>query len=66
MADVEKKIPDAKSAPADAAVREAIERGVAAWKSEHLMNSLFSQDTPAWNHFSERLPALVDAIAKEV
>ena len=46
--------------------RLVIEEVVQKWKTNNLMNSVFSQDTPAWNHLNECLPALIDDIMKEI
>lgn len=48
------------------AVTEAVTRGVNSFVDAHLRNSDFSRDTPAWNHFQAGLPALIEAIVKEV
>lgn len=47
-------------------VKEAVEAGVEAFIAKHLRSSDFSRDTPAWNHFQEGLPVLIDEIVKEV
>lgn len=47
-------------------VEEAVKRGVEAFVANHLRNSDFSRDTPAWNHFQAGLPALIESIVKEV
>ena len=57
---------DTAPAPKPDKTAEAVQRGVDQWVDAHLRNSSFSRDTPAWNHFIEGLPGLVDAIAKEV
>lgn len=44
------------------AVREAIDEHVATL----LRNSNFSRDTPAWNHFNQSIPALVEGIVTAV
>lgn len=36
------------------------------WVVEHLHNSDFSRDTPAWNHFQSKKDALVKAIEQGV
>jgi hypothetical protein len=43
-------------------VKTAVEQ----WINSHLRDSPFSQNTPAWNHFVDGLPALVKGIVKEV
>ena len=47
-------------------IKEAVARGVAVFMDTHLRNSDFSRDTPAWNHFQEGLPVLIESITKEV
>lgn len=34
--------------------------------AEHLRNSDFSLDTPAWNHFQAGIPVLIGCIASEM
>lgn len=36
------------------------------WRSEHLTNNSFSQDTGAWNVLHEKLPHLIRAIVEEI
>lgn len=48
------------------AVEKAVKRGVEAFLDQHLRNSSFSRDTPAWNHFQAGLPVLIESITKEV
>lgn len=55
-----------KEAPKKSPTELAIERGVTAFVDQHLRNSTFSQDTPAWNHFQAGLPVLIGCIAKEL
>lgn len=45
---------------------EAIGGAVQAWIDGYLRNSDFSQNTPAWNHFMNGLPTLIEGIVKEV
>lgn len=45
---------------------EAVEGAVQVWIDGYLRNSDFSQNTTAWNHFMNGLPALIKGIVKEV
>ncbi len=47
-------------------LEDRVNAAVDGWISEHLRNSEFSQDTPAWNHFNNVRPALVEAVLKGV
>lgn len=51
-----------KRLTAEAKAENAVNKFVA----EHLRNSSFSQDTPAWNHFQAGIPVLIGAIADEL
>lgn len=62
MADKDETTP----APKPDKITEAVTRGVDAFVANHLRNSDFSRDTPAWNHFQAGLPALIESIVKEV
>lgn len=58
---------DAKTAKkGPSKIEEAVVRGVDAFVDQHLRNSSFSRDTPAWNHFQEGLPALIGSIVTEL
>lgn len=48
------------------AIEEAVKRAVDGFIDQHLRNSDFSRDTPAWNHFQAGLPVLIESITKEV
>lgn len=45
---------------------DKIAAAVDGWVVEHLHNSDFSQDTPAWNHFQAGRGALLKAIEQGV
>lgn len=49
--------------------RTAEERAKAAvnkFVADHLRNSDFAQDTPAWNHFQAGIPVLIGCIVSEM
>lgn len=63
------KTTKARSPLADTVVSnysEVVGGAVSAWVDGYLRNSDFSQNTPAWNHFMNGLPALIEGIVKEV
>lgn len=43
-----------------------VEEAIMVWVNGYLRNSDFSQNTPAWNHFMNGLPTLIEGILKEV
>lgn len=45
---------------------QAAKRAVDRFIDDHLRNSDFSRDTPAWNHFQAGLPVLIGYIAEEM
>jgi hypothetical protein len=44
----------------------ALEKAVQDWVSKEMKNSPLSRSTVAWNHFQAKIPALIEAIKKEL
>lgn len=63
---------DEPQTPKRATVSKAVRRQAKAkaavdkFVAEHLRNSPFSLDTPAWNHFQAGLPVLIGHIVSEM
>jgi hypothetical protein len=59
--------PKAKSAKrAETLTEQRAKAAVDKFIDQHLRNSNFSLDTPAWNHFQAGLPVLIGCIVTEM
>lgn len=47
-------------------VEQKAKAAVDKFVDQHLRNSDFSRDTPAWNHFQAGIPVLIGAIVSEM
>lgn len=47
-------------------LEEAVRRGVEDFVQQHLRNSVFSRETEAWNHFVNKMEALIKGVVEEV
>ena len=63
MADTNTAKADKKNEPT---LADKIAAAVDKWAVEHLHNSDFSRDTPAWNHFQASRGALIKEIEQGV
>lgn len=70
MADEQNQTTEEAKAPVKAVkpskARAAAERAVERFTADHLRNSDFARDTPAWNHFQAGLPVLIGYFEQEM
>ena len=58
--------PARKAKKSGPSVEDRAKTAVDKFVAEHLRNSPFSLDTPAWNHFQAGLPVLIGCIVSEM